>query len=213
MNETMDQLVFDESGLIPAIIQDASTGKVLTLAYMNQTALNKTLETGETWLYSRSRQQLWNKGESSGNKQMVKNISYDCDGDSLLVQVQPLGPACHTGESTCFHNQFDDGDKDSFAMIDDLVDIIQQRYENPIDGSYTTYLFREGIDKVLKKIGEETSEVIIGAKNNDQEELIWEISDLVYHILMLMDIQGVSLDAIRRELQKRHMQKEEIRHE
>lgn len=213
MSETMDQLVFDESGLIPAIIQDASTGKVLTLAYMNQTALNKTLETGETWLYSRSRQQLWNKGESSGNKQMVKNISYDCDGDSLLVQVQPLGPACHTGESTCFHNQFDDGDKDSFAMIDDLVDIIQQRYENPIDGSYTTYLFREGIDKVLKKIGEETSEVIIGAKNNDQEELIWEISDLVYHILMLMDIQGVSLDAIRRELQKRHMQKEEIRHE
>lgn len=213
MSEYSDQLVFDESGLIPVIIQDSSNGKVLTLAYMNQTALNKTLETGETWLYSRSRNQLWNKGESSGNKQIVENIAYDCDGDSLLVQVKPLGPACHTGEATCFHHQQDEGEWNSFAMTSDLADTIKQRRENPVDGSYTTYLFREGIDKVLKKVGEETSEVIIGAKNNDQEELIWEISDLVYHTLILMDITGVPLEAIQQELQKRHMQKEGIRSE
>lgn len=213
MSEYSDQLVFDESGLIPVIIQDSSNGKVLTLAYMNQTALNKTLETGETWLYSRSRNQLWNKGESSGNKQIVKNIAYDCDGDSLLVQVKPLGPACHTGEATCFHHPQDEGEWNSFAMTSDLADTIKQRRENPVDGSYTTYLFREGIDKVLKKVGEETSEVIIGAKNNDQEELIWEISDLVYHTLILMDITGVPLEAIQQELQKRHMQKEGIRSE
>lgn len=209
MSENINQLVFDESGLIPAIIQDASTGKVLTLAYMSQDALTKTLETRETWLYSRSRQQLWKKGESSGNKQIVKNISYDCDGDSLLVQVEPLGPACHTGETTCFHKKLDDGGQNLFAMISDLADTINHRRENPVDGSYTTYLFREGIDKVLKKIGEETSEVIIGAKNNNKDELVWEISDLVYHTLILMDIQDISPGAIRQELQKRHMQKEE----
>lgn len=214
MNENLEQLIFDESGQIPVVIQDASTGKVLTLAYMNQTALNKTLETGETWLYSRRREQLWHKGETSGNKQIVKSISYDCDGDSLLVQVQPLGPACHTGEVSCFHNQLNgDCDKDTFAMINDLVDTVKQRREKTNDGSYTTYLFREGIDKVLKKVGEETSEVIIGAKNNDPEEIVWEISDLVYHTLILMDIQGVSLEAIRQELRKRHMQKEGIRRE
>ncbi|MEW9675196.1 bifunctional phosphoribosyl-AMP cyclohydrolase/phosphoribosyl-ATP diphosphatase HisIE [Lentibacillus sp. L22] len=213
MNINFEQIAFDEAGLIPAIIQDSDTGKVLTLAYMNLDALRKTLETKETWLYSRSRQQLWNKGETSGNRQMVKSVSYDCDGDAILVQVEPLGPACHTGEETCFHNQVYQGTPNQFAMINDLVDMIKQRRENPVDGSYTTYLFREGIDKVLKKVGEETSEVIIGAKNADNEELIWEISDLIYHTLILMDIRQVSLSDIKQELMKRHMQKEGIRSE
>jgi len=210
MSINSDQLIFDESGLIPAIIQDALTGNVLTLAYMSRTALNKTVQTGETWFYSRSRKQLWNKGESSGNKQIVKNISYDCDGDSLLIQVKPLGPACHKGETTCFHNQLDTREQDSFTVIRNLTETIQQRRDNPIDGSYTTYLFHEGIDKVLKKVGEETSEVIIGAKNNDHDELIWEISDLIYHTLILMNMKDVSLESIHQELQKRHMQKEGI---
>ncbi|MEN1968457.1 bifunctional phosphoribosyl-AMP cyclohydrolase/phosphoribosyl-ATP diphosphatase HisIE [Lentibacillus sp. N15] len=210
MEINVEQIKFDEQGLVPAIIQDNDTGKVLTLAYMNEAALQKTLETNETWLYSRSRQQLWNKGETSGNKQIVQNITYDCDGDALLVQVQPLGPACHTGAETCFHKPLNHGSPNQFAMISNLVKTIKQRRDHPVDGSYTTYLFHEGIDKVLKKVGEETSEVIIGAKNADNEELIWEISDLIYHTLILMDIRGVSLADIRQELMKRHMQKEGI---
>ncbi len=214
MDEIMERVTFDESGLVPAIIQDIDTGKVLTLAYMNETALQKTIETRETWLFSRSRQELWNKGETSGNKQMVKRLSYDCDGDAILVQVQPLGPACHTGSESCFYKQLYQEDNGAdFTILNQLVNTIKSRRDNPVDGSYTTYLFNEGIDKVLKKVGEETSEVIIGAKNADNAELIWEISDLIYHTLILMQIRNVTLSDIRKELYQRHMQKEGIRSE
>ncbi len=201
-------LKFDENGLIPAIIQDAQTKEVLTLAYMNEASLKKTMETKETWFFSRKRQELWNKGETSGNKQIVKHISFDCDSDALLVQVEPLGPACHTGEDTCFHNiLYQDGEMES-DVIPMLTNKIKDRRNNPEEGSYTTYLFNKGLDKILKKVGEETSEVIIGAKNNDKQELIWEIADLIYHTLVLMELLDVSVSDIKSELHKRHIQKE-----
>lgn len=201
-------LKFDENGLIPAIIQDAQTKEVLTLAYMNEASLKKTMETKETWFFSRKRQELWNKGETSGNKQIVKHISFDCDSDALLVQVEPLGPACHTGEDTCFHNiLYQDGEMES-DVIPMLTNKIKDRRNNPEEGSYTTYLFNKGLDKILKKVGEETSEVIIGAKNNDKQELIWEIADLTYHKLVLMELLDVSVSDIKSELHKRHIQKE-----
>ncbi|WP_164214556.1 bifunctional phosphoribosyl-AMP cyclohydrolase/phosphoribosyl-ATP diphosphatase HisIE [Virgibacillus sp. YIM 98842] len=201
-------LKFDENGLIPAIIQDAQTKEVLTLAYMNEASLKKTMETKETWFFSRKRQELWNKGETSGNKQIVKHISFDCDSDALLVQVEPLGPACHTGEDTCFHNiLYQDGEMES-DVIPMLTNKIKDRRNNPEEGSYTTYLFNKGLDKILKKVGEETSEVIIGAKNNDKQELIWEIADLTYHTLVLMELLDVSVSDIKSELHKRHIQKE-----
>lgn len=209
MEINLAQISFDHNRLIPAIIQDINTGNVLTLAYMNETALQKTMETKETWLYSRSRQELWHKGETSGNKQIVKRLSYDCDGDAILVQVQPLGPACHTGNETCFYKAFYEENEQKFDMVNKVVDTIKNRRHNPVDGSYTTYLFNEGIDKVLKKVGEETSEVIIGAKNPGTDELIWEIADLVYHTLVLMEIREVSIDDIRNELYNRHVQKGE----
>ncbi|WP_188456111.1 bifunctional phosphoribosyl-AMP cyclohydrolase/phosphoribosyl-ATP diphosphatase HisIE [Virgibacillus oceani] len=209
----MEQISFGDDGLIPAIVQDSSTGRVLTLAYMNETSLLKTIQTQETWFFSRKRQQLWNKGETSGNKQSVKQITYDCDGDALLIQVQPLGPACHTGNESCFYQKLYETDAATFDMLEQLVNTIKQRRQEPVEGSYTTYLFNEGIDKVLKKVGEEASEVIIGAKNSDTKELIWEISDLIYHTLIVMEMQNVSVNEIRDELFKRHMQKEGIRDE
>mgnify|MGYP001271608265 FL=1 len=199
MSITIPNLKYDENGLIPAIVQDRTSGKVLMLAYMNKEALEKTIETKETWFYSRSRKALWNKGETSGNKQSVEQISYDCDSDALLVTVQPKGPACHTGEESCFFNPIYKEDNVR-EVIHDIVQIIQNRKENPVEGSYTTYLFQEGIDKVLKKVGEETSEVIIGAKNNDKEEIKWEIADLIYHTLVLMNITNVSIDEVKTEL-------------
>lgn len=207
MEANMEQLVFDENGLIPAIVQDAKTGKVLTLAYMNGASLAKTVETKETWFFSRKRNTLWNKGETSGNKQLVKNISYDCDADALLVQAEPLGPACHTGEETCFNHTLIKQGEVSFDIIPTLTDKIEERRQQPVDGSYTTYLFKEGIDKILKKVGEEASEVIIGAKNNDKEEVAWEIADLTYHTLVLMELLNVSVDDIKQVLDKRHVQK------
>jgi phosphoribosyl-ATP pyrophosphohydrolase/phosphoribosyl-AMP cyclohydrolase len=205
METEIKNLSFDDQGLIPAIVQDANTGKVLTLAYMNEASLNKTIETNETWFYSRSRQELWNKGETSGNKQQLKKISYDCDSDALLVQVDPLGPACHTGEESCFYNDLYTKEQPSADIIDRVLDKIKERRNQPQEGSYTTYLFNEGIDKVLKKVGEESTEVIIGAKNNDKEELTAEISDLVYHVLVLMELQGVDIADIKQELVKRHV--------
>jgi phosphoribosyl-ATP pyrophosphohydrolase/phosphoribosyl-AMP cyclohydrolase len=207
MSFQIENLSFDENGLIPAIIQDVQTKKVLTLAYMNEASLRKTVETKETWFFSRKRQELWNKGESSGNKQIVKQISFDCDKDALLIQVEPLGPACHKGEETCFHrNLFQDGEIES-DVIHKLTSKIKERRNNPEEGSYTTYLFNEGIDKILKKVGEETSEVIIGAKNNDKQEITWEIADLTYHTLVLMELLDVSVSDIKDELHKRHIQK------
>lgn len=207
MEDNREQLAFDENGLIPAIVQDALTGKVLTLAYMNEASLAKTMETKETWFFSRKRNTLWNKGETSGNKQLVKKISYDCDADALLVQVEPLGPACHTGEETCFNNTLLKHGEVSFDIMPTLTGKIEERRQRPVDGSYTTYLFKEGIDKILKKVGEEASEVIIGAKNNDKEEITWEIADLTYHTLVLMALLNVSVNDIKQVLYNRHVQK------
>lgn len=208
MEINIEALSFDENGLIPAIVQNAETGKVLTLAYMNEEALTKTIQTKETWFFSRKRQALWNKGETSGNKQAVKQITYDCDADALLIQADPLGPACHTGEESCFHNTLVKEATPYFNILPQVVDKIVERRDHPVDGSYTTYLFREGIDKILKKVGEESSEVIIGAKNNDQQEVTAEIADLTYHTLVLMNVLGVSVSNIKQELYKRHVQKE-----
>ncbi|WP_245833145.1 bifunctional phosphoribosyl-AMP cyclohydrolase/phosphoribosyl-ATP diphosphatase HisIE [Oceanobacillus timonensis] len=199
---------YDENGLVPAIVQDYATGKVLTLAYMNEVAFEKTLETGETWFYSRSRNELWNKGETSGNKQLVKKISVDCDQDALVVQVQPLGPACHKGTTTCFETTLLETEKPLFAMVTELTDKIKDRKENPQEGAYTTYLFHKGLDKILKKIGEESTEVVIGAKNNDKEELTNELADLLYHSLVLMEEQGVRSKDIKKILNERHIEKE-----
>src|SRR5699024_3048578 len=213
MKVDLPNLTFNENGLIPAIVQDNTTGKVLMLAYMNNEALDKTVETKETWFFSRSRQELWNKGATSGNKQKLKDISYDCDQDALLIQVEPLGPACHTGESSCFHQNLYQEETQNREVIHQLVSNIKKRRQNPIDGSYTTYLFKEGIDKILKKIGEESSEVIIGDKNQDKQEVTWEISDLTYHTLVLMELSGVTIQDIKDELNKRHIQKEGNRNE
>ncbi|RDW21170.1 bifunctional phosphoribosyl-AMP cyclohydrolase/phosphoribosyl-ATP diphosphatase HisIE [Oceanobacillus chungangensis] len=208
MEINIDQLKFDTSGLIPAIVQDAETGKVLTLAYMNEESLKKTIETSETWFFSRSRLELWNKGETSGNKQEVKKITFDCDADALLIQVNPIGPACHTGEETCFNNNLYSNDTPAHQIVSEVVAKIKQRRANPTEGSYTAYLFEKGMDKILKKIGEETSEVLIGAKNNDKAEVTSEIADLTYHTLVLMELMDVSVGDIKNELKKRHIQKE-----
>ena len=199
---------YDENGLVPAIVQDYATGEVLTLAYMNDISLVKTLETCETWFFSRSRQKLWNKGETSGNKQLVKKITGDCDQDALVVQVQPLGPACHKGTTTCFENTLLENEKPLFSMINELTGKIKDRKENPQEGAYTTYLFDKGLDKILKKIGEESTEVVIGAKNNDKEELTNELADLLYHSLVLMEHQGVTAKDIKQILNERHIEKE-----
>ncbi len=208
MTMNIDELNFNENGLLPAIVQDANTGKVLTLAYMNRESLQKTMQTKETWFYSRSRQTLWNKGETSGNKQQVLQISYDCDKDAILVHVVPLGPACHTGAETCFHQTLLANELPAQEIIPQIIAKIQDRRKNPLEGAYTTYLFEKGADKILKKVGEETSEVIIAAKNNDKTELTSEISDLTYHVLVLMEEQGVTLADIKEELMKRHLEKE-----
>ncbi|WP_373896201.1 bifunctional phosphoribosyl-AMP cyclohydrolase/phosphoribosyl-ATP diphosphatase HisIE [Virgibacillus natechei] len=207
MEVNIKQLNFDENGLIPAIVQDAETGSVLTLAYMNEASILKTIQTNETWFFSRTRQELWNKGETSGNKQQVKKITFDCDADALLVQVKPLGPACHTGEDTCFHQVLHEQEAVTTDVIYTIARKIKERRKQPAEGSYTTYLFNEGIDKVLKKVGEEASEVIIGAKNTDKQEVTWEISDLIYHTLVLMEIVDVSIDDLKKELHGRHIQK------
>lgn len=202
------KLKYDTNGLIPAVVQDEKTGTVLMVAYMNEESLNKTIETKQTWFYSRSRQELWNKGATSGNTQQVVRISYDCDGDTLLVQVTPAGPACHTGAETCFNETIIEEKPDTRDVIHQLINNIKDRKENPIEGAYTTYLFEKGIDKILKKVGEEAAEVIIGAKNNDKQEVTWEVSDLIYHTLVLMELLGVSLEDLKEELHRRHIEKQ-----
>jgi phosphoribosyl-ATP pyrophosphohydrolase/phosphoribosyl-AMP cyclohydrolase len=208
MTIALDELKYDEQGLVPAIVQDADTGKVLTLAYMNEESLSKTIESGETWFYSRSRQALWNKGETSGNKQLVQEIRYDCDQDALLVLAEPQGPACHTGEETCFYQTLQQKELPSFDIVSQVIEKIKDRKSNPVSGAYTTYLFEKGLDKMLKKVGEESSEVIIAAKNEDKVELTAEISDLVYHVLVVMEESGVKLEDIKNELKARHLEKE-----
>ncbi|WAA10974.1 bifunctional phosphoribosyl-AMP cyclohydrolase/phosphoribosyl-ATP diphosphatase HisIE [Fervidibacillus albus] len=213
MEVNIDALTFQERGLIPAIIQDVYSGKVLMLGYMNEQSLAKTIETKTTWFYSRSRKTLWNKGETSGNVQYVKQIQYDCDGDALLIQVEQVGVACHLGERSCFFRDLymDETDGNRFTIIEDVYQLIKNRKEQPKESSYTNYLFREGLDKILKKVGEEASEVIIGAKNENKEELIYELSDLIYHALVLMVQQGVTIEDIKKELSKRYGKKEDGR--
>jgi len=213
MTLEIDTLSFDENGLIPAIVQDDRTGNVLMLAYMNKESLQKTIETKETWFFSRSRQELWNKGATSGNRQIVKNLSLDCDSDAILVQVTPLGPACHTGEVTCFHKQIFDEVVQTRSIVHEITDEIKNRRVNPVEGSYTSYLFREGLDKILKKVGEETTEVVIGAKNRDKAEVTSELADLTYHSLVLMEELGVSVEDVKNELRKRRPKSEVLRDE
>ncbi|MCA1065131.1 bifunctional phosphoribosyl-AMP cyclohydrolase/phosphoribosyl-ATP diphosphatase HisIE [Rossellomorea sp. AcN35-11] len=196
---------YDDKGLVPAIVQDVRTKEVLTLAYMNEVSLKKTVETGETWFYSRSRQELWHKGETSGNTQSVRNITWDCDKDALLLLVDKKGPACHTGKESCFHERvFGETESSTENILVTLEKLIEEREIHRPEGAYTTYLFEEGVDKILKKVGEEASEVIIAAKNRDQEELKWEVADLFYHILVLLREQKLPLQDILGVLVERH---------
>jgi phosphoribosyl-AMP cyclohydrolase / phosphoribosyl-ATP pyrophosphohydrolase len=200
------KIKFDDNGLVPAIIQDANSKEVLTLAYMNQESLEKTLETRETWFYSRSRQELWHKGETSGNTQTVVNIHYDCDQDALLVLVNPKGPACHTGAVSCFSEQVFEGESSEadYQILQTLEQIIIDRERERPEGAYTTYLFEKGIDKILKKVGEEAAEVIIAAKNRDHEELKWEAADLLYHLQVLLVEQELPFNEVLKTLKERH---------
>ncbi|WP_453993874.1 bifunctional phosphoribosyl-AMP cyclohydrolase/phosphoribosyl-ATP diphosphatase HisIE [Bacillus nitroreducens] len=201
------EITFDEKGLAPAIVQDAVSKEVLTLAYMNEESLRKSIETRETWFYSRSRQELWHKGETSGNTQKIVDMKYDCDKDAILVLVEPAGPACHTGNYTCFSESLfgetKEASGDRFAILNELEKVIAEREAEMPEGAYTTYLFDKGVDKILKKVGEEASEVIIAAKNRDHEELKWEAADLIYHLLVLLREQKLPLDEVLSVLQKR----------
>ncbi len=211
MNFDFSQLQFDERGLVPAIVQNARTGEVLTLAYMNSDSLQKTLDTRETWFWSRSRSELWHKGATSGNFQRVVAIRQDCDGDALVVLVEPAGPACHTGKRSCFHRDIegqviDENVSSLGAVLYELYDLIESRRRDRPEGSYTTYLFEQGLDKILKKLGEEATETIIAAKNDEREPLVAESADLIYHLIVLLVDRGVSLEAIRDELVQRRPQ-------
>jgi len=198
--KVIDEIKFDDKGLVPAVVQDIKTKKVLMLAYMNKESIKKTFEEGLVHYYSRSREKLWKKGETSGNIQKLKGFYYDCDKDSLLIEVEQLGVACHTGNYSCFFNEVLKTENQQRDIIEELYFLLKDRKEKPQEGSYTNYLFREGLDKILKKVGEESSEVIIGAKNRNKEELIYEISDLVYHVLVLMVNEDVFIDDIKEEL-------------
>lgn len=219
MNFELHDLRFDERGLIPAIVQDANTHEILTLAYMNAESLARTTATGETWFWSRSRQELWHKGETSGNTQRVVDVILDCDQDALVVMVETAGPACHTGQRTCFHNalgqvsgpqsqvQSAAAPRDLDGLLDRLYALIETRKRERPAGSYTTYLFKEGLDKILKKVGEEAAETIIAAKNPSDGPLVAETSDLLYHLLVLLVERGIALDDIWLELSRRQGKK------
>ena len=196
----LEEIKFDDRGLVPAVVQDVETKKVLMLAYMSKESIRKTFEEGIVHYYSRSREKLWKKGETSGNIQKFKGFYYDCDCDSLLVLVEQVGVACHTGNYSCFFNEVLKAENQTTDILEELYSLLKNRKENPKKGSYTNYLFKEGLDKILKKVGEEASEVIIGAKNKSKEELVYEISDLVYHLLVLMVNENVSVDDIKNEL-------------
>lgn len=204
----IDDIKFNEKGLVPAVVQDYKTGEVLMQAYMNKESLGKTMETGQSWFYSRSRDELWEKGATSGNIQEVKEIYYDCDGDSLLLKVDQKGAACHTGNRSCFYRGLWSADNSAKAanigeVIEKLYNKVGDRKENPIPGSYTCYLFEKGIDKILKKVGEESTEVVIAAKNESKEEAVYEISDLIYHLTVLMNYMDVTYGDIGVELLNR----------
>ena len=207
----IERIKFDANGLVPAIVQDAATGTVLMLAYMNRQSLEKTLETGTTWFYSRSRQELWNKGATSGHVQTVKEMFYDCDGDTLLVKVEQTGAACHEGTYSCFSRRFGEAESTlterpklaATEVLTELFAVLEDRRKNPQEGSYTSSLFAKGEDRILKKIGEEAAETIIAAKNHSQGEVIYEMADLWYHCLVLLAAHNIDFAALIEELGKR----------
>jgi phosphoribosyl-ATP pyrophosphohydrolase/phosphoribosyl-AMP cyclohydrolase len=218
MTFSVDQIKYDAQGLVPAIVQDAVSKEVLMLAYMNSESLGRTIQTGDTWFWSRSRNELWNKGATSGHTQKVKALRYDCDADTLLVLVEQVGPACHNGTYTCFTTNIavegstqetapaaSTGDR--FAILAELEAVIASREAERPEGAYTTYLFEKGVDKILKKVGEEAAEVIIAAKNKDNEELRYEASDLIFHLMVLLRNNKLPLDDIMKELANRHVKK------
>lgn len=208
----MMELKYDKNNLIPAIVQDYYTKKVLTLAYMNPESLKISLKEGKTCFYSRSRQTLWRKGETSGNYQHIVSIRTDCDGDALLIEVIKEGPACHTGEDSCFFNLLSQLKEEEFTY-EGLYAMLLDRKINKKENSYTTYLYEKGVDKILKKIGEESTEVVIAAKGGDKEETIFEIADLIYHLMVLMVNQGITLSEVTEELAKRHVVDHKIKQE
>ncbi|WP_243355032.1 bifunctional phosphoribosyl-AMP cyclohydrolase/phosphoribosyl-ATP diphosphatase HisIE [Bacillus litorisediminis] len=205
----VNEIKFDENGLAPAIVQDFETKEVLTLAYMNKESLQKSIETKETWFYSRSRQELWHKGATSGHTQKIVSMTYDCDGDAIVVQVIPNGPACHNGTASCFTETFYEDETVAESSVSaefllELEKVVAQREAERPEGSYTTYLFEKGVDKILKKVGEEASEVIIAAKNRDHGELKWEAADLIYHLLVLLKEQELPFTEVLKVLKERH---------
>ena len=209
----IDDLKFDAHGLIPAIVTDADTGKVLTLAYMNRESLQISMEKGLTCFWSRSRKKLWLKGETSGNYQHIVSITADCDRDALTVLVKKDGPACHLGTDSCFNDLLWQSTEQQAFSVEGLYALLQGRKETMPEGSYTTYLFQKGLDKILKKVGEESTEVIIAGKAEDHEETIYEIADLAYHVLVLMVQMGISVQEIRDELASRHVIDHKVKQE
>ncbi len=209
----INELKFDEKGLIPAVVVDAFSKKVLTVAYMNKESLEISMKEGRTCFFSRSRQELWRKGETSGNFQNIVSITADCDNDALTVVVEKEGPACHTGEDSCFFNEvYHAEDKEEFSM-EGLYKLLEGRKKDMPEGSYTTYLFSKGRDKILKKVGEESTEVIIGGKADDKAETIYEIADLAYHVMVLMVDMGISVKDIQKELGSRHIIDHKVKQE
>jgi phosphoribosyl-ATP pyrophosphohydrolase/phosphoribosyl-AMP cyclohydrolase len=209
----INELKFDEKGLIPAVVVDSVTKKVLTVAYMNKESLALSMEKGLTCFWSRSRNELWVKGETSGNYQHIVSITADCDRDALTVVVDKDGPACHTGADSCFNEViYESGDRHEFSL-ESLMEMLEGRKSNPKDGSYTSYLFQKGIDKILKKVGEECTEVIIAGKADDKAETIYEIADLTYHVMVLMLELGISLEDIHDELASRHVIDKKVKQE
>lgn len=209
----VEKLKFDEKGLIPAIVVDAISKKVLTLAYMNKESLKITMEKNLACFWSRSRNELWLKGETSGNYQHVVSVTADCDYDALVVEVEKDGPACHLGKESCFHNPVHRNPELNDFSLEGLIELLKGRKEALPEGSYTTYLFQKGIDKILKKVGEESTEVIIAAKADDKKETVYEIADLCYHVMVLMVEMGISLEDIHRELASRHVIDHKVKQE
>ena len=209
----IDELKFDANGLIPAIVVDAVDGKILMLAYMNKESLEISINEGTTCFWSRSRQELWRKGETSGNRQHILSIKADCDRDTLTVLVKKDGPACHTGAETCFNDLVYSSGNDAPFSLDSLMELLKGRKAELPEGSYTTYLFQKGIDKILKKVGEESTEVIIAGKANDKAEAIYEIADLTYHVMVMMTEMGISVDDVRAELASRHIIDHKVKQE
>lgn len=210
---TIDELKFDEKGLIPAIVVDAVSKKVLTLAYMNRESLAVSMEKELTCFYSRSRQELWLKGATSGDYQHIVSITADCDRDALVVMVEKDGPACHLGTDSCFQEAVFESESRQEFSYEGLLELIRGRKDSPKEGSYTTYLFEKGLDKILKKVGEESTEVIIAAKAEDKRETVYEIADLCYHVMVLMTQMGISLEDIHRELASRHVIDKKVKQE